>query len=66
MKIICKQYYTVIFAAVIFIMAIGLISTSALAWHGGGHYWATEAAVQQLFGAETEVQKGGVRSIFLA
>lgn len=49
MKIICKQYYSVIFAIVILILAIGLIPTSALAWSGGGHYWATEAALR-LFG----------------
>lgn len=38
-----------IFAAVILIMAIGLVPTSVLAWNGGGHYWATEAALR-LFG----------------
>jgi len=30
-------------------MAIGLIPTSAFAWNGGGHTWATEAALR-LFG----------------
>lgn len=55
MKMICKQYYTVIFAAVILIMAIGLIPTSAFAWNGGGHYWAAEAA-GGLFGVRDIVE----------